>query len=75
MTEPERIAAEALGACIFIPGSPPKRFARQIAADAKSANPQITERQAEWLRVLVHRYRRQIPAEVVALAADPHIGS
>lgn len=68
MTEDERRMAEVLGRCRILPGSPEKRFAGAMATLAAQHEPLITVRQAEWLRVLVHRYRRQIPADVVALA-------
>lgn len=68
MTEAERRMARALGRCRFLPGSPPKRFARQVAAEAEREDAQLTGPQARWLRSLVQRYRRQIPADVVALA-------
>lgn len=68
MTEDERRMAIALGGCKFPPASPPKRFARDMAAEAAFDDAVITEGQAEWLRVLVQRYRRQLPDDVVALA-------
>ena len=56
VTEWEAVALAALATCSFVPATPQKRFARQMR-DAT----EITAKQAEWLRVLVHRYRRQIP--------------
>ncbi|MEX2155097.1 MAG: hypothetical protein WD825_17260 [Gemmatimonadaceae bacterium] len=67
MTEDERRMARALAGVTMIPGIPSKRFAGDIASEAASASAQISERQANALRSLVHRYRRQIPADVVAL--------
>lgn len=69
MSNEEKQMAIALGRCVFLPGSPPKRFARDMAANARSENPKpLTEKQASWLRKLVHNYRRQIPQAIVALA-------
>jgi hypothetical protein len=65
--EDELTMARALAGCSFTPGTWDKRFARDLAAQLR-ATEQITQAQAENLRRMVHRYRRQIPAEVVALA-------
>lgn len=62
--------ARCLGRCSFPPASPPKRFAREISLEADRLEPRITEGQAEYVRRLVYRFRRQIPAGVVALAGD-----
>jgi hypothetical protein len=53
----------------FVPGTGTKRFARNMAAlAAQGSDPEITAAQAEYLRTAVIRFRRQIPADVVALA-------
>lgn len=70
MTFPERCMARALAQATMIPGTGSKRFARDMAAQADS-DCEITERQAEALRSLVIRFRRQIPAHVVAIARTP----
>lgn len=69
MSNVEKQMAIAIGRCTFPPGLPAKRFAREMAANAQSESPKpLTERQATWLRKLVHNYRRQIPPAIVALA-------
>ena len=59
--------AIALGNCRFAPATSAKRFARHVSAAAR-ADGVLTDPQAALLRKLVVSYRRQIPAEVVALA-------
>lgn len=55
----------ALRRCVFVPGSPDKRFARQIHDQlAGSARP-ITDRQAQHVLRLAWRYRRQMPSHLV----------
>lgn len=68
--EDELAMAAALARCSFTPGSWDKRFARDVAAQLR-ATAYITQRQAESLRQMVHRYRRQLPPEVVALGQRP----
>lgn len=68
MVVDEQAMALALAQVTMIPGIPSKGFARAMAAAARAEAPAITERQADTLRSLVYRYRRQIPADVVALA-------
>lgn len=68
MSQDEQRMAVALGDVTMVPGIPSKRFARDIATEASDAEPIITEGQAEALRSLVYRYRRQIPSEIVALS-------
>lgn len=67
MLPSERRMATALAKCSFLPGSFAKRFARTVGSQAEEPEPRITEGQAAVLRTLVHAYRRQIPAAVVAL--------
>ena len=69
MTEDEKTMACALNACCFCPGIGTKRFARSMAylADMQDDQP-ITARQSKYLRDAVIRFRRQIPADVVAIA-------
>ncbi len=43
-----------LAMCTFLPGSPDKRFVRNMQGASE-----ITEGQAEYLQRLVYRYRRQ----------------
>lgn len=70
MTEDEKAMALAIEPpnVSYVPGIPTKRFARDIAAEARSESPHITPSQASYLRAVVVRFRRQIPAYVVALA-------
>ena len=70
MTTDECTMARALAEVTMVPGIPSKRFAREMAAESRSAVSQISARQAEVLRSLVYRYRRQIPKAIVALATD-----
>lgn len=69
MTEDQKTLASALVAVTFVPGIGTKRFARDMAAlAAQPLPPAITPAQSEYLRTAVIRFRRQIPADVVALA-------
>lgn len=69
MTEAEKSLAFALAGCVFVPGTGTKRFAKDMAARAQLQNPQpLTEKQREYLRTAVIRFRRQIDPGVVALA-------
>ena len=70
MTEDERKLALLLAAKSFTPGTADKRFARDIAQQA--ALEKITDKQAAWLRRLVHKYRRQFRAEDVP-EAERHL--
>lgn len=60
MTELDISAAIALDSCTFLPGSYNKRFARNIAAAARSDTPELTLRQLKNLWFLVYRHRLQI---------------
>lgn len=64
MTDRESEAATALAKCTFLPGFWDKRFVQNMAVVTEA-----TERQIEWLWLLVWRYRRQIgDADLVAEA-------
>jgi hypothetical protein len=65
MTPNERRAAKALAGATILPGSFDKRFCRNIAA--YPADHALSEKQAALLWKMVHRYRRQLPAEIVKL--------
>lgn len=69
MTSEQIAMARALARVTFPPGSGTKRFARDMAevANLRPATT-MTTRQATYLAESVVRYRRQIPANVVALA-------
>lgn len=60
MTELEQRACRALGSCTFLPGTPHKRFARDMAFASVIDKPMISEGQVRQLWRLVYRYRRQI---------------
>lgn len=69
MTESEKTMAFALAGCCFVPGTNTKRFAKDMAARALLSEPKpLTEKQREYLRTAVIRFRRQIDAGVVAMA-------
>ena len=69
MTDAQRRMAVSLSLCTFVPGIPTKRFARDMAfAAVHSPDVQLTEKQDKYLREAVIKFRRQIPADVVALA-------
>lgn len=70
MTPDEIRMGEALGLCRFVPASFDKRFVGEMAACARDEAPAITEKQATLLRRMVHRYRRQLPREILALAGE-----
>lgn len=66
----ERDLALAFDAVSFLPGSRDKRFARQMAMQARTAPDRpLTEKQAAFLRQLARKYRRQIPRALLAAAA------
>lgn len=71
MSPDEVEMARHLGGCTFSAGSFDKRFARSLSAQAQYLAPWLTGKQAALLRHMVHRYRRQILARVVALAELP----
>ena len=74
MTDLERRAARAMspGRITYPVASPPKRFARSIAAQAEggmSGEPRITDKQAALLWAIVWRFRRQVnDRELLAFA-------
>lgn len=69
MTMDQMTLALALNRVVFVPGTATKRFARDMAYNATSLKPRaLTEKQAEYLRTAVIRFRRQIPADTVELA-------
>lgn len=70
MSSEEREMAKHLGRCSFLPATPAKRFAGEIAGRAQLDEPEISESEAGYLRGLVYTFRRQIPADVVTLAGD-----
>lgn len=64
MTELQIKKALALGRCTFPVGSNQKRFAHNMADIAKEKpGTEITEKQAIYLDLLFHQYRRQMKGE------------
>lgn len=63
MSAAEMAAARALrpGAVRYSPGCFDKRYARSLAQMAESTEPEITDKQAALLPVMLRRYRRQVP--------------
>ena len=62
MTPLERQAARALGRCVFLPGTGPKRFAQAMSNVARTQpDYELTEKQATYLWTLVKMYRKQLP--------------
>ena len=71
MTPAEIVVAKALGRCSFLPGCWDKRFSRDMAFLAEhSPERELSDRQGAHLLRLCHKYRRQIPAEVIEAALD-----
>jgi hypothetical protein len=69
MTSGERNMAEHLVRCRMPAGADAQPFVRLLRDKLqRPEGPQITDSQAGYLRKLVRLYRRQIPADVVALA-------
>ena len=69
MTSAEIEIAIALGQCTFLPRSPHKRFARNMAEMAQHRPmAQLSRAQRRYLTELVHRYRAQIPLATVESA-------
>lgn len=69
MTDAEKTIAQALAGCTFPPGSGTKRFAKDMAAGATQEQPYtLSSAQRRYLLTAAVRYRRQICAQVVALA-------
>lgn len=62
MTETEKAIALALNKCTYVPGTAPKRFARDMASATKHRpDLELTGPQRKYLFDLLHRMRRQIP--------------
>lgn len=61
MTEQQQKDFIRLAQCTFLPGSPQKRFVRDMAAIARN-NPayELSDRQSQWLDKLMHSYRKQL---------------
>ena len=70
MTAEENTMATALGFVRVPSATFDKRFVGVLYAHARDPEPQITEPQSITLRRLVHKYRRQLRDDVVALAGE-----
>ena len=69
MTKEQIEFANALAGCTFVSGTGTKRFSRDMASRAQLPEPPaLTDKQAEYLRTAVIRFRRQISSDVVELA-------
>lgn len=71
MTDNERMFARAIApsVVVYVPGIGTKRFARDMATlERLSPAAVLSPKQARYLRQVVVRFRRQIPADIVELA-------
>jgi len=59
-----------LTSCTFKPGCWDKKFVRDLAERVRGGHVDFSERQRETLLRLVHKYRRQIPTEILIIAQD-----
>ncbi len=80
MTSDEERMSVQVGVCRFRPGGIDARLARALrdrVYGSLQAGPaaEISEGEARMLRVLVHRYRRQLDAATIALAGPPRAGA
>lgn len=69
LDETDRLLIKHLRRCTFLPASFDKRFARTMGHIADRPAGELTDRQRSCLNSLAYRYRRQIPAPIVAKAA------
>ena len=69
LDETDRLLIQHLGRCSFLPASFDKRFARNMTHTAGTPAGLLSTRQRSCLNAMVYRYRRQIPAAIVAKAA------
>lgn len=58
---------DALVRCTFLPGSWDKRFVHDMSRLGES---KMTGKQADSIIRLVHKYRRQLSADIIILAQD-----
>ena len=66
MTPDEIRILDALVGCSFLPGSGQKRFVRQMHSRERSRA--LSDRQRDYLWAIAWSWRRQLPADLVALA-------
>lgn len=69
LDDTDRLLIQNLRRCSFQVASFDKRFARNMGHTADRTAGTLTDRQRSCLNALVYRYRRQIPAPIVAKAA------
>lgn len=69
LDDTDRLLIQNLRRCSFAPATFDKRFARNMGHIADRTAGALTDRQRSCLNALVYRYRRQIPAPIVAKAA------
>ena len=69
LDEIDRLLIRHLERCSFLPASFDKRFARSMTHTANAPAALLSPRQRSCLNAMVYRYRRQIPAAIVAKAA------
>lgn len=60
MTDVEKRLVRALALCTMHAATFDRRFAQSMKRESAQLEPKITEKQAETLRKLITRYRRQI---------------
>lgn len=66
LDDADRMAAMALTGCRFVPGSPDKRFVREVSEGVANDDiDRLTPKQRRYLWRLVWRYRRQIRARSI----------
>lgn len=68
LTPDERTVALALGRVTFPPATKAKAIARTLHAEALVPDGKCTTVQSAALFSIAYRYRRQLPADVVAIA-------
>jgi hypothetical protein len=66
MTPDEIRIVDALARCSFVPGTTQKRFMRQLVGRERSRS--LSDRQRAYLWAIAWSWRRQLPADLVALA-------
>lgn len=69
MTHSQQMLARAINQVTYCPGIGTKRFARDMAELAqRKPDHELTPRQVKYMAEVAIKFRRQIPADVVALA-------
>lgn len=69
MTHSQQMLARAIDQVTYCPGIGTKRFARDMAELARNKPDQeLTTKQVKYMAEVAIKFRRQIPADIVALA-------